>query len=196
MATPIGHGVLGYAVYAACSPPSADPAVSDRRALALCVVLAIAPDFDFLPGVLLGQPARFHQGISHSFVFAVLLAVPAALWCAPTAAVRGRYWMMFMVAYASHLVMDLFGPDGRLPYGIPLFWPLSSATFQSPITLLLGMRHAEATTSSTSEWLTGILTLRNILALVVELLFVVPILGGALVHRQRRVQRVLSGETH
>ena len=57
MATPIGHVLGGYLVYACAS--SARP-VRNRIVIWVCLALAISPDLDFVPGLWVGQPALYH----------------------------------------------------------------------------------------------------------------------------------------
>ena len=39
------------------------------------MVGSIVPDFDFLPGILIGEPGAFHHGASHSLTSAVIFGV-------------------------------------------------------------------------------------------------------------------------
>jgi membrane-bound metal-dependent hydrolase YbcI (DUF457 family) len=75
MATPLGHALAGYAVYNLAKAPQR----SDGWGLPLlCVFMATAPDLDFLPGLLVGKPALFHQSITHSLGAAMLVSLGAA----------------------------------------------------------------------------------------------------------------------
>jgi inner membrane protein len=174
-------GVLVYLVTGPDSPRR-------RTCLLLwAVAFAIAPDLDVVPGLLLAQPALFHQGISHSIGFAIAagLVGAASFRMKGEAALSG--FLLAACAYASHLLLDLFGPDRRLPYGIPLFWPLSLETYLSPVELLPGMRHAATTDATTLEWLRGIFAWHNVRALVVEALILGPCVLLALwLKRMRR----------
>ena len=81
MPTPVGHTLAALALRAASRELTwgtlADPL------LWLAVVAANAPDFDFLPGLLLGNEGLYHRGAGHSlggaFIFssAVFAAVMA-----------------------------------------------------------------------------------------------------------------------
>lgn len=74
--------------------------------------------------------------------------------------------------------MDLFGPDGRLPYGIPILWPFSELTVLSsqPLPLLMGVRHIFSTDASPAEWIRGIIDWYNIRAIFREVMLIVPII--------------------
>lgn len=86
--------------------------------------LANAADLDFLPGILVGQPALFHRSVGHSlgaaFLAGFITALVIKLWKK-----HGFFRMFFLstATYASHLFVDLLGSSPVMP----LFWPLESA---------------------------------------------------------------------
>jgi inner membrane protein len=168
MATPIGHSLAGYAVYKAFEPYG----LKNRAILA--VVMAIAPDFDFVPGFLSGAPALYHQSVTHSVGFTLAISVGVALiYCQKHQNFFPLFSLCF-VAYISHLIIDFFGPDGRPPYGQPLFWPVSNEFFISPFNVFWGMHHAGSTQGSMSEWMTGVFSLYNLGAITIEIGLIVP----------------------
>jgi inner membrane protein len=175
VATPIGHGLAGCGV--------ALLAGRDKGALVLPTLVAaaasVAPDLDFIPGLLRGTPALYHHGISHSLGFALAAGVLGALVLPlPGWSRRSVFWLVSM-AYASHLLLDLVGPDARPPIGIPLFWPLSSVHLLSPTALLMGVRHAPATGVSVGVWLQTIFSWYNLLAIALEIVVVAPFVALA-----------------
>jgi inner membrane protein len=172
MATPIGHLLAGYAVGRGTSLGT-KPA--QRTLLLFCMVLAVAPDLDFLPGLLQGQPALYHQGISHSFAFALVVGLFGALLLRPRAYGLLATWGLLFAAYSSHLLIDLFGPDNRPPYGIPLFWPLSDSTYLSPLSIFWGVRHVAQTSATTAQWFAGIAHPYNVGAILIELALIGPL---------------------
>ena len=186
MASPIGHGLVGLAIGRL---GQGEAGLAGPLFLATCAVFAIAPDLDFLPGIAVGQPALHHQGVSHSLLVGLGLSLAAAwlLWRGD--AVWRRAWAVLFAAYASHLVVDLFGPDGRPPIGIPLFWPLSGATILAPLTLLPGIEHASSTSTSTERWLSSVVSWANAGAIAVELVVAAPLLLAAELRQRRRRTR-------
>jgi inner membrane protein len=171
MATPVGHSLAGYAIYRFLVPGE------DRRSALVLVTVAAAnaPDLDFAPGILAGAPAMYHQGMSHSLTFAVAVGlIGAAILRAGQGTGARIGFLLGFLGYSSHLFLDLFGPDSRPPYGIPLFWPLTEHTVLSPVPLLLGVSHASHTSASTSEWVSNILTLNNVAALGLEIVLILP----------------------
>lgn len=183
MATPVGHALAGYAIG---RMGLSDALGSSRGMLILCMILAISPDFDFLPGMAWGQPALYHQGLSHSLGFALAVSGLTLLCLQRTIRRPVATWGVLFAAYSSHLLIDLFGPDGRPPLGIPLFWPLVEDHYMAPVTVLLGMQHVDSTSATTAEWIRGIIDWHNVKAILVESAVVAPlVLTGEL--RQRRV---------
>jgi inner membrane protein len=170
VATPVGHALAGYAVYN-FSPSSR---CHQRRGLMLwCIVMAVLPDLDFLPGILAGTPALYHQGISHSLGVAFLVSFALAGILGETKSFSQKFTLLFL-SYCSHLLIDFFGPDRRLPYGIPMFWPISGKHFISPLPLFWGAQHASSTTASPLQWIEGLFTLHNLGAIAFEVLIIAP----------------------
>lgn len=191
MATPVGHLLAGRIVYRlmdAKKPLQGVPGLGWW-----CAFAAVAADLDFIPGILLGRPALYHQGASHSFAAALLTSGLLAM-----AMTRGRRelwfpWLALFLAYSSHLALDLLGPDLRPPYGVPLAWPFSSETFLSPVTLLPGVRHAGQTDAATGDWLARTLHFRNMVAVLWELAVLAPLAILVELLARRREAEVRSG---
>jgi inner membrane protein len=183
LATPIGHAIAGYAVSSFAKAPQA----SQRLDLIIaCTFAALAPDLDVIPGLIMGSPAQFHAGITHSLSFAALVSLGIAgilRWRGPSFAF---VFVLSFISYSTHLVMDMLGPDGRPPFGIPLFWPVSNIYVISPVPLLLGVKHAATANTPTSEWIQAIFSLYNLAAIAVEVLVTVPFILVAYLLRRRR----------
>ena len=140
MSTPVGHLLAGAAIGAALGGEH-----RTWRVTAWCALAGAAADLDFIPGLLIGEPARFHHAQSHSLPFVLLAAAVAAFL-----ARKGRWrWALIVgLCYASHLALDYVTYDGSAPYGIPILWPLTSKAFLSPITLLPHVQHTSASVFS------------------------------------------------
>ncbi len=135
MALPFAHATAGYLVY-----EGARPAGPHRPGiLAAAVVLAIAPDLDFVPGLVVGQPSAFHRGVTHT-VFAAgvvgALAWGAVRWWRGDAGLAARAGLWAAAAWASHLVVDFITHDDLPPRGARLLWPFSNAHYLAPYPVL------------------------------------------------------------
>lgn len=135
MATPVGHGLAGLTVGVA----GGESGRVWRYAL-LGLVAGLAPDLDFVPGLLAGDPARFHHGPTHSLA-AALFAGVVVLVLGPPAG-RWRAGLVAAGGYLSHLVLDLVTADPSPPRGVPLLWPILDGPVQSPVTLLPRVLHS------------------------------------------------------
>jgi inner membrane protein len=138
MSSPLAHALVGATVYAGLAAEGRP--VMAWRPWAVAAFAGVAADLDFLPGLLIGDPSRYHHWATHSLVavlvFAALVAplAPAALGSLP------RRVVILGVAYGSHLVLDLLTVHQRVP-GIPLLWPFSSEVFLSPVLLFPRIDH-------------------------------------------------------
>ena len=137
MPLPVAHSLAGGTVYLALDG-------GDRfltwRWLALSLVIANAPDLDFLPGFAVGEPNHYHHGVVHSLgalviVLIVTALVAAAGWRWPLR-LRSRFdgvlgtVLIVGLLWSSHLLLDALTEDFREPFGVPLLWPLSDGYYQ------------------------------------------------------------------
>ncbi|MGD8327948.1 MAG: metal-dependent hydrolase [Acidobacteriota bacterium] len=135
MPLPVAHSLAGVAVYKGLD---ADGTLFTWPRLLLAVFIANAPDLDMIPGILMGEPNRYHHvGFSHSGLFALAVALAAGLFARAT----GKYWpvagrrlsaaagtaLMVALLMLSHLLLDALTGDSRPPIGIPMWWPVSDA---------------------------------------------------------------------
>ncbi len=180
MATPLGHSVLGMAAGGlACGRATK----IDWRLAGLFILAGNAPDLDFVPGLLVGDINRFHQGASHSFAAAAVFALITASLAPWFRVLRPRIIAAVFAAYVSHLIVDLFCRDARLPYGIPLLWPFDAGHFASPLTVFSGIRHG-VPGDSLAVALQEILSPANLAALGMELAVMLPILIAVIYWRR------------
>jgi inner membrane protein len=168
MPTPVGHSIMGYIIYRATTSSFG---VHQWQFTAFCLFTANAPDLDFIPGFLIGDPNRYHHGVSHSIGFAVLFALVCSLFLSLLKKeVIGKNFVLFFFLYCSHIVLDYLSIDTRFPYGVPLFWPLSNAYYIAPFAFLPDIRR----TSSSLEFIPSLFSLHNLWATSVEILLLFP----------------------
>ena len=143
----------------------------DRRSLtavkwrfAAAVMLAsVLPDFDVVPGLLIGDPNRFHSDYSHSIGAALIAALLCAL-LVKTQRWRLGFWVV--VSWTTHVLLDALTVDGRPPYGVPLFWPFSRLYFQLGA-VFPGFRHGYDQ-STIAEFLSEVFSRANLQTMLAE----------------------------
>lgn len=133
MSSFLGHGLAAYSLFSLDRRkwPS-----TPRRAvwLAWLVVLAFAPDIDYLVPAL-GSSAHRGSRVTHSVAFSLILPLltVGVLYCAKgLKGQRRALGVCAVLAGLSHLLLDYL--VGVTP--LPLLWPLDPAAFASPFGLL------------------------------------------------------------
>ena len=139
MPTPIGHSLAGLLL---SKTKIFVPSRSTYKSFAVAMILANLADADFVPGLLSGNPNRFHHGLTHSVGASFIVGFLFAWYFYFR---QGRFLAPFFFAasaYSSHILLDFFTVDTSLPHGIPMFWPISSEYFISPIAAFLDVRRS------------------------------------------------------
>ena len=163
MATPVGHYLLGLSI----TQMLASNSTERRQALCLATIACI-PDLDLIPGLVVGDLARFHHGASHSFAAAAIFSVAVLLllkWRKGKLVVN--FFLISFVLYSSHIGLDFLTLDPGEPSGMPLFWPWSLETHQSSWPLLPHVQHSRAPIFST----------HNFFLFIREILLFLPLVG-------------------
>ena len=135
MCSPVGHGLAATALSLRQSRALPfDPAVW----LPALWILSVLPDFDFIPGLVVGHPNIYHHGWTHSITFcagvAAVIAVSLALSGKRYALKAGGVCLLVLL---SHLVLDCLSKDRMPPYGLQVLWPFSERYVTSPVTVFL-----------------------------------------------------------
>lgn len=166
MPSPVGHSLMGYVLYRAFTKPGTD---KSWKWILVCIFMANAPDLDFIPGLIVGEPNRYHHGISHSFGFA-LVASAGVAWVYSKRSARIKTFGVLFSLYTSHLFLDYCGRDTKLPYGEPLFWPVSGEYFILPFSLFFDIQRS----SAGAEFFPSLFSLHNLWAVGVECVVLLP----------------------
>jgi inner membrane protein len=169
MPSPIGHSIIGFTLHRLSDGPN-EP--FDWRKLALFVFAANAPDLDFIPGLLIGEPDRFHHGASHSLAFGALFALVFGflIHIMKVDSIRSSSPILLGL-YLSHLGLDCLSIDTAAPYGMPLFWPVSDTYYRAGITFLPDIRRDNSTTS----FLISLFSAHNFRSVVAECILFLPV---------------------
>ncbi len=144
---------------------------SHAQCVVIALVLANFADIDIIPGLFYGNPNRFHHGVTHSFGAALIVGFLFALifykW-------QTRFWSPFGFAtlvYSSHLLLDILTIDTSYPFGVPLWWPVSSKYFIAPITIFSDVNKD----SATATFFQSLFTTHNLFAALLEIVILGPI---------------------
>ena len=173
-----------------------------RGGLLLCLVLANAPDIDFLFGISKGNLNFYHQTGTHTVAWIALvsLSVWMIIWLAiprgagqarlprtrhdhegsPTAAESARGFFFILALTGSHLIADMGCADNSPPYGLMLTWPFSDRYWTLPVALFPAV--------AKSAW-ADLWTLHNVGVMTVEMLITLPLVAAVLLWKRRAVSR-------
>lgn len=166
MPSPIVHAALGAGAALAFLPRKRASVLAG----AALVALSCWPDVDYVPGLLAGVLNQFHQGFTHSFLFAlagVPLAYPFLRRAMPREVPARPIVAVLLLVALSHLLFDALTQDFRPPIGIPLFWPFTDLPVHSPWSLFPAW--AKGT-------LRDLLNPSNLRAAAIELGYAIPLL--------------------
>ncbi len=149
MSSPVAHTSLFLLFWPRLRAKIQSTASRPRRLLFATALLAtlMGPDFDLVGWFFTDAPiSTYHNGPTNSLFMITIGGVAFAIIA--RCIIRLPWPTLFAVgctAYASHILVD-FMTSGR---GLQLFWPLSSARFQSPFILLRGVEHTGSVTLGT-----------------------------------------------
>jgi inner membrane protein len=172
MPSPVGHSLIGYILYRGTN---GSLKVHQWKLLALYLFAANAADLDFIPGFIIGDPNRYHHGISHSIGLALVFAL--AFSFLPFLQKRysfKRNFSIFFFLYFSHIGLDYLSTDTGFPYGEPVLWPLSHEYYIASFAFLPDITRAPSGTNT--EVFLSLFSLHNFWAVNIELLIMLPIL--------------------
>lgn len=171
MASPIGHTLCGFAI--ASNFPKQ---FSFKNWVYWITVLIFTnlPDFDYLFGFIAGNPNEYHRLWTHSLGFMFLSGLFVFFLQRVMQGKWGIKWPLLAMALVfSHLVVDYLGVDTRGDVGIPVFWPLISENFISPISIFRDIHKS----NSSGNFIQSLFSVYNLWTIIQEIL----ILGTVLV---------------
>jgi len=192
MPSPIGHVIAGVAAgWVVAGAPSVAPFFAQQgskvpgtfwREAALFGALGAVPDFDLLIGA--------HSGPIHSIGAAIIVGIVAGIVACVAQRVGVRRLLGLrpltlavacLAAYSSHVLLDWLGRDSSPPIGIMALWPVSSGYFECAfhVFMPISRRYNQGWT----------FVAQNAIALVRELLILVPLLTVTILFRSRSDSR-------
>lgn len=141
MPLPVFHSAASYSVFRVMG--KTEKIRQDWKFFWLGLFLGLLPDFDFLPGLLIGNPNLFHREFSHSLCMALCVGLVVGVVYAGYKRVFDRsdrqslagqrrdvlsVILFSVLTYSAHLLLDYFTATG-----IPFVWPLSEQRFCYPL---------------------------------------------------------------
>lgn len=161
MPSPIAHTTMGYVIHKAYQARRPGQGLGQfgrlPRLLILTSALSLLPDIDSIAGLLLRDFGRYHNSVSHSLVVGLVVALVIGVLAWATMRAGFLDWFVLaLLCYELHIVLDFF--TGMR--GVMLFWPFSSARFQSPVKLFYGL-----------HWSDGIVSINHLWTLLNEVVF-------------------------
>lgn len=166
MPSPIAHAAAGYAIYKLLTRRKVGGNLWRIGPLPIILIIAIAlsflPDFDFAPGILIGDYDAFHNSYSNSIIVGLLLALLVGLVARISRRPQPFFWLLItFLAYELHVLMDYFGA-GR---GAMLFWPITDERYVSPVKLFYGLHRSD-----------GLWSIRHLWTVLTEAIFAVALI--------------------
>ncbi len=117
--------------------------------LVIIVTLSFLPDFDFLPGIIIGDYDAFHNSYSNSIFIGFGLSFLVGLFGGFSKKSRFFPWFLIVLfAYELHVVMDYFGNER----GTMLLWPITADRYHPPIKLFYGFHRSDGLWSINHLW--------------------------------------------
>ena len=121
MPSPIGHSIIGLAIYTSFTPKNR--LFKDWKEVAFACLIAISPDFDYFT-VLITHNTFDHRTYTHSLLFALLGAVFIYLAQKISLRTGNACFPYYFCLISSHVIADFFVKDGYLPSKIAFYYPL------------------------------------------------------------------------
>lgn len=150
-----------------------------RLELLACMLIACAPDIDFLFGLVAGDLNRYHQLGTHTILWALATAI--CIWLYGRASSRGvpvtGFWLVFALL-ASHLAVDYFTEDLSEPVGIMLAWPFSNEFFNSSVSVFSAVDRRSVG---------SLLCARTLRCAALEFIATAPLVAAAFLFKARTV---------
>lgn len=141
MPSPIAHSVTGYFINEVfpVNKTKQFPSSNHFFIVFAAIIIANAPDLDFIPQIITGN--RYHHGFSHSLVMVLIVSsISMVIGYILNKKFLLSLFVWVLLLYSSHLLLDFFTAGGR---GIQLFWPFSDSFFISDISLFPSTHHSK-----------------------------------------------------
>lgn len=176
MPTPVGHSLAGLSLYLIFNRDHSF--LKNWKGLLPFFIAALAPDLDFIPGLVIGDANRYHHGITHSIGASLIFTFLFSLVFMLHRDFQERF-IIFLSLFLSHVFLDYFSVDTSFPYGVPLFWPLSERYYLSDPQIFLDIQRGS---------ISLLFSYHNWIAAFREALILGPVVAILFVYRYRRMK--------
>lgn len=181
MCSPVGHslfGLIGYYIF--------NTKYNILRYWKLAffyIFFANLPDIDFLPVVWgnLEMANCWHHTYTHTLGFSILSALLVYLVCVGLKRKDGlKISVIVFILVFLHIIVDYFTVDSRYPYGVMLWWPISSRYFIAACPIFMPLK--KATMDSFISWF-------NLSTILSEIMKIGPVVFILFIYRIIREKR-------
>jgi inner membrane protein len=138
------HAVAGYAIYHVAKTRTL--ALGSQRlgplpaTLVAALGLSLLPDLDFVVGFAAGDPSAYHNNVSHSLFFGLVVALLGAGVATQIGRGDPRFWFALILScYWLHVALDYL----TVSRGVMAFWPLTAERYAFPWPAFLGLHWSE-----------------------------------------------------
>ncbi len=158
MPSPVGHTLFTLSIVKLLSRKT----FGNKVLLINAIIFGLLPDIDLVMILFLGfkEGGKYHQLFTHSIFFATLVFV---FLVSITRNLKISFLFSFLVL--MHSILDIFSVDLKPPIGVPLFSPISYASFN------IGILPKIEKSSFFS-----LISKNNIKAVLIEILIFLPLL--------------------
>jgi membrane-bound metal-dependent hydrolase YbcI (DUF457 family) len=172
MPTPVAHSLIGMILGALKFLPNGRTVRTNLKSIwekkwifLFCILLANAPDIDYLFGTFYGNWNKFHQAATHSVLFIFVLSVLTFYFLKWRKREKMFSFLFIFILILSHIGLDFFCEDTSPPIGLPLFFPFSYDYFHSSFELFPAVR---------KKTFADALQIHNIRVVLIEMLLIMP----------------------
>lgn len=139
----------------------------DLFSLALCLLIGMSPDFDFIIFFFVRNPF-LHRSLTHSVMFMAIVWVVGGFMLRTRKTLRHPFILAFLLV-SGHIFWDFLTVCNRIPYGTMLLWPFNHKYYRTPQLLQIFPGF---------DWMSwkGLLSVNLLKQIAVELAIFIPLL--------------------
>ncbi len=174
MPSPVGHSLISLSI--ACLFDR-NFKLNNLKFLLFIFMLAILPDLDLLPILLLGleKGVKYHQLYTHNILFALI--VGGVVY---TLSKNKRNAFIAFIIILFHILADILVTDYKEPIGVPIFYPFWGKTLS--LGLIPGIDKGG---------LAKLFSIANFQAILIEIALFFPLFIVVLLLKKRNLKKLI-----